>query len=953
MGIDNLNGENFGDQFDESPGTPGIGDNLYPPQAPDLSFPLETAGSSVFIKESDILNAENPGNRDLFRYDVGNGYTPGFSGGSQVTIATYGVLRTPKPVFPPNKHNPKLPAYEIYSDELQQKIYFEKSAPAKVIEAPLPADGVTFNHLSKTEQYDFYVKPEVFDNLHQAGKTPSFLEYMQAKFTGNVYDAANFKMNLANPGNNVSLAQENFVHITTHYNYYETPYEEAIETVSERVLPNLYTYMIFLEEKQKILLSNLDMDQNGSYLALLDNFSTHVTLNNNITTLNAPAFGGDETKLNTGGLIKKSSLSRYFDAWSEAIETIDFSTTSAAELSSIVNNYKNIVVSEMSLDDVTRYNSLASNFPMHVEISFTTDPNTKFFNMLKDTKMSTTLLSWLKDKGTPVQENYTIFGEGGNGATSPRFTYDFESFLSQAISGDLSQTEFPEDYVFFGDLYDQAAMIYSGNSIFSQLSAAALRSKVETFIQNRTKNYLQILQEGMCYNETFCYEIEKLGGAKAVTPPSDLGVSYADDTIQTFFLPNDDKKIINFIDTQVRYNTSYYYRIWKWQIVVATDYTTTFDSAINDAYNSDAGSTDLDANDTQPYGKHPWTGWTGAGEKFEGGKQHFFDPTPGQTVVRTKIRTTPRVKLIKVPYYNVAEPDFRQGMDTVILDAPPLPPEIEIVPLINEPNNILINIKDTLGSVRDYAKSINSMDTPTESDIEAPMGNDVTIFNAILQQQVKNELNLSPAGMEIAGITLDTNKILFKSDDMATYFEVFRTTQKPTSYKDFAGTLVDLPDGPNNVVKLDMEFNNKYYLTFRTRDIHGKFSNPTPVYEVEIKENSGAVYPIINVLDLEEEKKKLEEENETTTVSKSGKMFLYVKPTHEQTDLLGNLSEETTNALEMLPIQLGDTDGESVFSKKFKIRIKSKKTGKVIDINMNLENKTHNSFISSEDGFGD
>jgi hypothetical protein len=941
MAFKDFKGDDLGDGLDISPYAPGIGDNLYPPKGPDLSYPLDSAGSSIFIRDTDMADAPLDGGItvDGFRRDVGNLYSS----------TPHRPTRMPFPVYPPHKHNPKLPAYAIYSDELQQKIYFEKAMPTKY-KLKTDADGISFDYLSKFEQYDFYVNPELFDTMHQAGKIPGFLEYMQGKFVGSGYSSSNFKMSLANQSNNLASVQENFVHVTSHYNYYESPYEEVIENVSERVLPNLYTYMIFLEEKQKILLSNLDMEQNGSYLALLDNFSTHVTLNNNITTLNAPAFGGDATKLNTSGLIKKTSLSRYLDAWAEAIGKIDFSTESVIQLSSIVNNYKTIVVSEMSLDDVTRYNKLSRNFPMHVEISFTTDPNTQFFKMLKDTQMSTTLLSWLKNDAPATQENYAIVTGTGTSAAHPRLVYDFEQFLNQVVEGNLSQAEFPENYVFFGDLFNQAAMIYSGNSIFSQLSAAALRSKVESFIKNKTKTYLQILNEGMSYNETFCYEIEKLGGTPVSKYISDLGVSYAEDTIQTFFLPNDDKKIINFIDTQVKYNTSYYYRIWKWQIVVSTDYWTYFDSAINDAYNSDAGSLDPLAQDTQPYGQHPWTGWTGAGEKYEQFKTHYYDPTSGQTVVRAKIKTSPNVKLVRVPYYNVAEPDYTQASDTIVLDAPPLSPEIEIVPIIDEPNNLLINIKDTLGSVKTFAKVIDTAATIGGAG-GFQISPDSAAFLAILNQQVKNELNLSPE--EMSNVTLENNKIFFKSDDMASSFEVYQTAIKPLTYEDFSGNLIDTPSGPNNVVKLELAFNQKYYFTFRTVDIHGKVSNPTPVYQVEIRENSGAVYPIIKILDLEEEAKKLEAQKIQEVVAKSGKMFLYLKPTHDQTDLLSNLSDEAETATELLPIALGDVEGESVFSKKFKIRIKSKKTGKVIDINMNFDNLMQNSYISQEDGFGD
>ena len=97
---------------------------------------------------------------------------------------------------------------------------------------------------------------------------------------------------------------------------------------------------------------------------------------------------------------------------------------------------------------------------------------------------------------------------------------------------------------------------------------------------------------------------------------------------------------------------------------------------------------------------------------------------------------------------------------------------------------------------------------------------------------------------------------------------------------------------------------------------------------------------MIEILNLEEEREKEKELQETTLIS--GKRFVYIRASSEQTELskeyVEEVLEETDQSdAENLNISHAiNAEGDSVFNpkNKFKIRIKSKKTGKIVELNL-------------------
>ena len=141
--------------------------------------------------------------------------------------------------------------------------------------------------------------------------------------------------------------------------------------------------------------------------------------------------------------------------------------------------------------------------------------------------------------------------------------------------------------------------------------------------------------------------------------------------------------------------------------------------------------------------------------------------------------------------------------------------------------------------------------------------------------------------------------------------------------------------GSSATSELSQVPNQKYYYMFRTIDIHGNTSNPSPIYEIELYNDGGAGYPIIRHYDLASPDPKI--------TTKSARKMIQIIPRISQVFLnelaSGLISED--NILQPAvgkTMVLGNQD-ESLFGKKFKIRLTSKSTGKKIDLNIDFKTK--------------
>ena len=532
----------------------------------------------------------------------------------------------------------------------------------------------------------------------------------------------------------------------------------------------------------------------------------------------------------------------------------------------------------------------------------------------------------------------------------------------------------------------------SNNKLERTVLASILYGKIRKIGKSFVRGYDKLSTGKLAYSETLMYKVEKY----AKTSDGKLFPA----PMQTFyFLNSSEIDILKFVDTQVTYNKKYLYRVHAVQLVVGTTYQYTKSSFLGDAaiplewgdaaktylkhkkhpftdtksetetsnyYESDENPNNYETKDASSYtgglktpGSSPVPGtvgkkFTAAGPHGKGvlgvpikeetipsdaiNMQDMFDvnkkfeeafnfsktPIPGEdgkfgSTFATQI--TVRFK----PDYKIVETLYTE-LEGRVLDKPPVFPDVLLTPYKGVINELLISLNSQVGSYY--------MDPITFSSEEEGKISDI--------RDAQKALEGAP--------------ILYSSDDPITSggsFQIFRMEERPKNYKDFSDKLIATVNGggtstgivqpleaSSTAYKDAISPNKKYYYTFRVTDAHGHVSNPSPIFEIKMVDDSGIVYLIQNIVELEKE--------DPRNIAKTMKRYFQVKPTLEQTVFNADAMdlENAESAFDYGlsgkkgPVVLGEQD-ESVWGKKYKIRFTSRSSGKQIDLNVDFK-LTHN-----------
>ena len=689
------------------------------------------------------------------------------------------------------------------------------------------------------------------------------------------------------------IASPSLSNVEYEYNFYQKEYETspAMGGFTTQMLPNLYTYSLAVS---------------GDLLKSDNEIMRHVTLNGNLMSKYV-------SKLNRRG--EKGfnmNTDEYYKKFASA-------TKRATNFGTMPNNYSQIMFPSTGVKFALEANEAKYLFPMYADIEFSTDTMTLFADAMKETKTSCVFmkdmliaqteispwnfeaLSTIEETAVPtIRETRSgkVYGVSTEKSfNSERACLDIGEWILNVATKPADSIDGKGTFMSVSNKETKLAAdpLYSTQK---DIALSILLGKLRGIIGANWRTADNIFTDDFAYSETVLYKIEK--HAQNVT----------DSPMQVFWIPNaSELDVMKFVDTQVKYNTSYTYIVKAYQFVLGTEYTYS-NLAVSQKVSSQCVEL-IDVNTQQPVA--PRVGDVKISKsKISDSSTLYVTPSGGEFFAEFDVIQVPSIKLVEVPF---------SRHEGVFVDDPPLSPNVEVIPYNGMSNVMKFSFEGSTGEV-----------------IEQPVIFDIS--DALFAEEYRNTKRLGP-----------DDPITYSADDYPVSFEMYRLTVPPTKFEDFANnirasvTTTSLSSGQPiraaSAAYVDaISPNTKYYYTFRAIDVHGKKSNPSAVYEIEVVDDNGAIYPAIRTVQFSEEVPK--------QASIPARRYIQISPRYLQRLINEDKSNfgDYDSAKDITGKLVMGLQDETVWDRKFKVRLISKKTGRKLDINLNFIQKHNKSEIS-------
>jgi hypothetical protein len=440
--------------------------------------------------------------------------------------------------------------------------------------------------------------------------------------------------------------------IAPSYNFYIEDYEDALndygmngQGIDEKTIPNMYAFLMVQQEKdpQDVIIKDDPSTINDIY-------ELHVTLNgeieNELYTADSKGVPLANTVLVGSSDITKASEGQYFDKYAKSY--LDFQNSGPA-FDSTKNKFRNIIIPGSDLDFYKKFDSKKTQFPMHIDIEFSTDTNAELSDALMETKMSSI---FIKDfLSSSASASFSIIDSSAQGQIpEPQSLniWDVSEWFN-TLEASSFQTGSADNFVFLGPFNEEIATANNDPSydFYKTMMTIALKGKYEKILQEKSRTFDQALSGKKAYSETVFYEVEKWLA-------DDSGNTTDSQPVQSIYFPNSTSiDVHRYVDTQVKYGQKYLYRVKAYQVIFGMQYR-------------------YDLNDINP---NPTAGESN---------------NPEGRSAELCVFTRPSVKLVEVPYFEKL---------VQVVDNPPIFPDVDIIPYRDERNKVLFYLR---GNVGDY-----------------------------------------------------------------------------------------------------------------------------------------------------------------------------------------------------------------------------------------------------------
>ena len=415
---------------------------------------------------------------------------------------------------------------------------------------------------------------------------------------------------------------ESYVKTEFDYNFYVKQYEEGILQISEELLPNQYLLIL------------------GSQAA--DNASeTEYKVESIVVDLynKSPGLEAIDKRV-IRDVVNATDTSQ-----DPFIEYIDNISKLPDSVKTTADNKMTNVIFPLSSTEILKEGTIEHfSFPMSINTIFNTERDTALAQALKDSDLSTSLISFMKD--IFLGSDPSLLGSTSVAGTSyPSF--DLFAWWNKFFDGSITINT--DNQVYMGNLNEETIVAENIKNKFNKIiSLIVFAGKLKELIGDHLQSLTDIEEGVTCHSEVVCYKISKFEVGPVTISPS----IFPNFAIQNFWFPNSNEiDVIKFYDTQVKYNKNYRYEISAYTLIVGTEYTPVETKVIQ------------------------------AGHKrvFATGEFEYVLP---ETLV--KYTLVPTVKILEVPYL---------GFSGKIIDDPPIAPEVQFYPYrgINDKILILLN----------------------------------------------------------------------------------------------------------------------------------------------------------------------------------------------------------------------------------------------------------------------